>query len=97
MRDFKSPWWEDYRPIEETDKNLGRFISTAVAVIVMIILIAIMAQSCTNAVVKTAELQEQYYSQPVQYANPAGYRMATPTFEQMEHLHHIMTLQEVGR
>ncbi len=93
-----SPWNRDWAA-EQDAKEMARFrrqLKTLLAVAVMIALVGIMMNSCVDATVRTAEIQEQYYSpQPWQatLSRPAAYRMASPSFEEMDSLAHIRSLQ----
>lgn len=78
---------------EECSDNL-------LSVIVLIIVIGMMVHSCVDGIVRTVELDEakRKKSEPVytvQYSQPAAFRLSTPTPEQMDHLHALMTVSAV--
>ena len=88
-----SPWARDWAS-EQDQREMARFkrqLKTLLAVAVLIALVGVMMNSCVVAAVKTVELQEQYYSAPWQstLARPAAYRMASPSFQEMDNLEHL--------
>jgi len=54
-----------------------------------------------DGVVFEADRQREFEPPPVYvertFQRPAAYRLASPTFEQMDHLHHILVIQQVQR
>jgi hypothetical protein len=66
---------------------------------VLILLIGLICISCVDAVVKTVENEEQEARRRVfveqSYQRPAAFRKASPTQEEMEHLHGMLRVMEV--
>ena len=71
-------------------------IATCAAIITMVIMTLIIARSCVDGVCDEVDRQRQHEPAP-SYTRPAAYRMQTPTPEQMESYHGIMTVMEVNR
>lgn len=84
---------------QNTDTGTESRTTTIFSMILLIIMLAWIGRCTVDAVVRTAENQEQYYSMPVSmtYSRPAAYRKASPTNDQMEAYHHLMQIQEVRR
>lgn len=84
----------------ETTKEVNRFAAFA-SVIGLAVLIWLLAVSCVDGVVKESERQEEHEPRPrwasETYHKPAAYRLQSPTQPEMDHLHHILALQEVRR
>lgn len=95
MRDYKSPWWRTFQQIE-TDRQ-ANIISTFCALGVLVALIGFISTSCVDAIVRTVESEEEQRIYKVDYARPAAYRKASPTPEQMEAYHGLLTVMEVNR
>ena len=95
MTDYKSPWWRTFQQIE-TDRQVN-IISTFCVLAVLVALIGFISTSCVDAIVRTVETQEEQLIFKVDYSRPAAYRMASPTPEQMEHYHGLLTVMEVNR
>ena len=104
MRDYKS-YLPHHRELQELDNQrlrddrLVRLMSTSVAVVSLVVLVWLVFMMAADAVVKSAEIQEQFYGKPVAgtYDRPAAYRLATPTADQMDHLHHVRQIAQVRR
>ena len=99
MRDYKTPWSRNFLPVEECDAHFGRFIGGALSLVILMLIIAVSASSCTDAVIKTSENQEKFYGSTIEqsYSRPAAYRTASPTSEQMDALHALMQVDTVAR
>jgi hypothetical protein len=80
-------------------KKMDRWFTTAISVVVLILVIGLMCASCVDAVVRTAESDEQEARRRVfveqSYQRPAAFRKASPTQEEMEHLHGMLRVMEV--
>lgn len=83
----------DYKPVDESRLSMS-VESEGTWLARMLLSVAILAgglmlllHSCADAVVRTADIQEQFYSMP--YSKPAAFRKASPTLAEMEHLEHI--------
>lgn len=88
----------DYKTIEECDT----FYKSALSLVILIGTIGLMCWSCVDGMVKQAELDEQAakkrtWTVEQSYSRPAAYHLASPTEDQMDQLHAIMTIQEVRR
>ena len=98
MNDYKSPWNRNF--YAQTEKEVNR-LATFASVLGLAVLIWLMAVSCVDGVVKEAERQEKYEPRPrwasETYRKPAAYRLSSPTENEMDHLHHLMAVQEVRR
>lgn len=94
MRDYKVylPHHHQFEPIEDR-------ISLLLAIVVLVLLIGLLCWSCVDGLVKTAEIQDKFYSKPVTatYDRPAAYRLQTPTADQMDHVDALLTVQQVAR
>lgn len=95
MTDYKSPWWRTFQQIE-TDRQVN-IISSFCALGVLVTLIGFISTSCVDAIVKTVENEEEQRIYKVDYARPAAYRKASPTPDQMEKYHDLLTVMEVNR
>ena len=95
MKDYKAPWVRNFDTLEELDKEVNSLFAKAVSIIILFGLTLLLAHSCVDATVKEVELREQYYGKPYQstLSRPAAYRLASPTFEQMDSLHALRTCQ----
>lgn len=96
MRDYKhvSQMQDElYEPLE-----MDRITRVLIAVLVLA-LVAMLVNGLFEALDRTAEIQNQYYSAPVTatFERPAAYRLASPTMEQMDHLHALRDLQPLVR
>ena len=85
---------DDLRVKSDRFSNL---VATSVSLIALVVLIWLVVLMATDAMVKTVAIQEQYYGKPVTYDRPAAFRLATPTPEQMDHLHHVQQIAQVRR
>jgi hypothetical protein len=99
QQDYKSPWWRTFKQME-TDRQVN--ILTAFASLSgLALLIWMITASCVDGVIREAERQEEYEPRPVYasqtYQRPAAFHKATPTQQEMDHLHHLMVIQEVRR
>lgn len=88
-------------PMTSEVKELDSIYSVSVSIVVMVILIGVLMHSCVDAVVETTEQEEEISRRRTYatetYVKPAAYRLQSPTQEEMDHLHHILALQEVRR
>ena len=94
MRDYKV-----YLPHHHQFEPVGDKTSLFMAAVMLVLLIGLVCWSCVDGLVKTAEIQERFYSQPVTatYDRPAAYRLQTPTADQMDHVEALLTVQQVAR
>lgn len=93
MHDYKSPWWRDQ---DNTEKQVN-LLATFSALVVLVLLIGIVCTQCVDAIVKTVENEEEQRIYKADYARPAAFRKASPTPEQMEAYHGLLTVMEVNR
>ena len=93
-----SPPMKAYRKQEEELESRYAFL---VSCIVLMALIGLIMHACVDAAVRTVENDEQEARKRIfaseTYQRPAAYRLASPTYEQMEARHHVIKLQEVRR
>ena len=93
----RAPWNKDAVDLDKGVNTLSSFAAFAA----LVVLIWIMADSCVSGVVREVERQEEYEPRPVYasetYISPAAFRLAAPTPEQMDHLHHLQQVAEVRR
>ena len=89
-----------HREIKECNRQ-SNAIATAFYLFCLISVIGMMCWSCVDGIVKTVENEEQesrrriYASET--YVRPAAWRLASPTSEQMDHLHHVRQVAEVAK
>lgn len=72
----ESPWNRNWAA-EQDARDMARFkrkAKTLLAVLTVATITGVMAHSCVDATVRTAEIQEQYYSKPVN-GEHEGYRV----------------------
>jgi hypothetical protein len=96
MRDYKhvSQMQDElYEPLE-----MDRTTRVLIAMLVLA-LVAMLVNGLFEALDRTAEIQERYYSAPVTatFERPAAYRLASPTMEQMDHVEALLVVQQVAR
>lgn len=71
-------------------------IATCAAIMALIILVWFVCVSCVDGICLEVDRQRQHEPAPA-YARPAAFRMASPTQEQMDAYHGIVTVMEVNR
>lgn len=90
-----------WRELQEERKSrlfAIKMLSAFASVVTLAAVIWAMAASCVAGVVKTVEIEEeQVRVWTATLSRPAAYRLASPTPEQMDHLHGIQKIQEVRR
>jgi len=101
MRDYKI-YLPHARELEEMRKRDDRFItlvSSSLSVLALVVLVWLVCWAATDSVVKTAEIQQEFYSKPVTatYLKPAAFRLQSPTAEEMDHLHAVQQIAQVRR
>lgn len=95
MKDYKAHWWRTSHKIE-TDRQVN-IISAFCSLAVLVVIIGFITTSCVDAIVKTVENEEEQRIYKADYARPAAFRKASPTPEQMEAYHGLLTVMEVNR
>ena len=91
-----------YMQRQQTKKNelILDKVSLLLSGFMLMLLIAVVCHSCVEAVVKTVENEEEF-KRPVyveqSYRQPAAFRKASPTMNEMDHLEALLTVQEVAR
>ena len=70
-------------------------INICISVVILIILIGLLCHSCVDAIVKTVETEEEQRIFRVEKETPKAYRMTSPTPEQMDKYHDLLTVMEV--
>ena len=66
---------------------------------VLVLIAAALLHGFATATVKTAQTSSQstYQQHTLYYSRPAAYRLSTPTQEQMDHLHAMLTIEQVRK
>ena len=99
MRDYKV-YLPHHRELQRLqDEKIIDRTSAVLSLVVLVGLIGLVCYSCVDAVVTSAEIQERFYSAPVAatFERPSAFRLASPTPDQMDHLHHVQQIAQVRR
>lgn len=84
---------------QERDNMILDRTSAILSLLLLVGMIGLLCHACVDAVVKTAENEEEY-KRPIyveqSYERPAAYRVATPTMRQMDHLHGLLSVMAVN-
>lgn len=69
--------------------------SIILSLVILVTLIGLICHSCVDAIVKTVETEEEQRIFRVEKETPKAYRMTSPTPEQMDKYHDLLTVMEV--